>query len=212
MKAKCITIAIVIAIVCAFSAVQVWAGDPLSTTTFTPAYPSGASYDAAVASLPGLGLLPDGTTNRCDTNGEAELVLVISTFNVVGAAEFLCAADSEPITKAACYGTLYASALANESAGVAQAQCDFQDGIIDGAEIEAAYENTVILHDDLGLHDDRLITHDQEVQAKLDELIGKVDLVIARQLETIRLLNTPSGQRSTDVPACDGQPCSWNPE
>lgn len=204
MKTRCITTAIVLSIVCTFTAAQLWAGDPLSTTTFTPAYPSGTSYDAVVASLPGLGLLPDGTTNRCDTNGEAELVLVISTFNIVGAAEFLCEADSEPVSRALCFGALYSTALANESAGIAQAQCDFQDGIIDGAEIEAAYENTVILHDDLGLHDDRLITHDMEVQAKLD-------LLLERQLETIRLLNTPSGQRSTEVPACDGQPCSWNP-
>lgn len=182
----------------------------MSTTTFTPAYPSGPSYDTAVASLPGFGLLPDGTTNRCDTNGEADLVIVTSAFNAVGAAEFVCAALPSP-AKEGCFGTLSVTALANEAAGIAQAQCDFQDGLIDGAEIEAAFENTVILHDDLGLHDDRLITHDVEVQAKLDELIEKVDLVIARQLETIRLLHTPDGLRSTDVPACDGQPCSWNP-
>jgi hypothetical protein len=82
-------------------------------------------------------------------------------------------------------------------------QCDFQDALVDGAEIEAAYENSLIIHSDLGLHDDRLITHDEEVQAKLD-------LLLARQLETIRLIHTPNGLRSTDVPACDGGPCTWN--
>jgi hypothetical protein len=193
MKTRWTTIraaAIAAAILCILSASGAWAGDPLSTSTFDPAYPVGGSqepaYETAVATLPGLGLLPafpDGKTQRCSTNGEAELFLVISAFNVVGAAEFVCDAIPSP-GKEVCFAALSVVALANEAAGIANGQCAFQDGLVNAAEIQAAFENTKIIHADLGLHDDRLI----EVQTLLDVMDGKLD-------DIIRLLNTPTGRR-----------------
>lgn len=63
-----------------------------------------------------------------------------------------------------------------------------------------------------------LSTHDTEIksmlgniQAGVDANSDKLDVLITRQLEVIRLLHTPEGRRSTDVPACDGTPCRWNP-
>lgn len=60
-------------------------------------------------------------------------------------------------------------------------------------------------------------THDDDVKALLAVLQNGVsgngaqlELLLARQLEVIRLLHTPQGQRSSDVPACDGGPCRWN--
>jgi hypothetical protein len=212
MKTRWTTIQVTVlvaAILCTLSASGVWAGPPLSMSTFTPAYPAGPSYDAAVASLPGLGLLPDGTDDRCSTNGEADLLLVTSTFNIVGAAEFVC--EALPVgAKEICFGALSIVALANEAAGIAKAQCDFQDGLIDGAEIEAAFENSKIIHADLGLHDDKLDAHDLEMQEQFIIVQAKLDTLLSRQLEVIRLLHTPDGQRSSNVPACNGGPCTWN--
>ena len=103
-------------------------------------------------------------------------------------------------------------------------------GAIDGAEIEATYENTLGLvedvshiHDDLAAHEANLATHDKNIKAllatlqasvdansaKLDANSAKLDTLLARQLETIRLLLTPQGRRRSDVPACDGEPCDW---
>lgn len=60
-------------------------------------------------------------------------------------------------------------------------------------------------------------THDGEIKALLATLQSGVDgngeqleLLLSRQLEVIRLLHTPQGQRTSDVPACDGGPCRWN--
>lgn len=44
---------------------------------------------------------------------------------------------------------------------------------------------------------------------KVDNLQGDVDVITARQLEDIRLQVTPTGRRTTDVPACDGGACNF---
>jgi hypothetical protein len=136
-------------------------------------------------------------------------LLVISAFNVVGAAEFVCEA-LPPGAQEICFGALSVVALANEAAGIANAQCAFQDGLIDGAEIEAAFENSKIIHTDLGLHDDKLDDHALEMDAQFVIVQAKLDTLLFRQLEVIRLLHTPNGQRSSSVPACNGLPCTWN--
>lgn len=116
-------------------------------------------------------------------------------------------------------------------------EVDFHEGNIDSAEIEAGYENslkvlnnTAVIYDDLVAHDadmdDRLDDIDgtldvivetigrleekvDRIEAKLDLMDEKMDTMLAWQLETIRLVMTPQGQRSTDVPACNGEPCNW---
>ena len=96
-------------------------------------------------------------------------------------------------------------------------------GALDGAEIEATYENTLGLvgdvshiHDDLSVHETNLATHDTDIKALLATIQAiveangaKLDTLLARQLETIRLLHTPEGRRKSDVPACNGGPCDW---
>jgi|GEM_PF-4850736 len=282
---------------------------------FPPDYPSGNNYDAFIATLPGLGLLPAGKTNRTSADG------VGATYIAFHALQFTALA-----AQAVCDASLVAAPIACPIAGTANAaamatqvvlnQTAYQDGLIDGAETEAAYENTVILigqendlaadltahdtdvkgalstHDmdvksSLSTHDadiksvlntqgaditsalnahdtdikstvsthdteikSALSTHDSDIksalntqgaditsaliahdtsiknalashdgdvkallanlQAGVDANSAKLDLLLSRQLETIRLLHTPEGRRSTDVPACDGGPCSWN--
>lgn len=62
-----------------------------------------------------------------------------------------------------------------------------------------------------------LATHDADIKALLagvqsgvNDNGARLEILLARQLEVIRLLHTPQGQRTSDVPACDGGPCRWN--
>ena len=156
------------------------------------------------------------------------------------------------------YGIAAAFSYASE---IVLQQCNYQTALVDSAEIEAAFENTVAIigtsndidtvindptnftsdaelaivqtqltvhdtdiknnlniHDtdiknDLSAHDTdiktQLSTHDTDVKTLLVALQGSVDILLARQLEVIRLLNTPQGQRNTTVPACEGAGCDF---
>lgn len=73
----------------------------------------------------------------------------------------------------------------------------------------------VLTHDTDIKH--QLLTHDTDIKlllagikAVVDANGVKLDTVLARQLEVIRLLHTPQGKRSTNVPACSGGSCKWN--
>ena len=237
-------------------------------TTFSPAYPTGTDYNVYIATLPGLSLLFDTpdigtetgtslTDERCDANGEGGLriathVLVYATI----ATDATCAG----VGTFACipYGIAAAFSYASE---IVLQQCNYQTALVDSAEIEAAFENTVAIigtsndidtvindptnftsdaelaivqtqltvhdtdiknnlniHDtdiknDLSAHDTdiktQLSTHDTDVKTLLVALQGSVDILLARQLEVIRLLNTPQGQRNTTVPACEGAGCDF---
>ena len=117
---------------------------------FQANFPAGPGYDAMTASLAGLGLLLDtngnGETNDeyCDTNGEAKLALVEASFGTLVAGGAVCDA-LPPGAKEVCYGVLSPFALTLRSNAVAIIQCSTQDGFVDAAQTEAAFENTKIL-------------------------------------------------------------------
>jgi hypothetical protein len=74
---------------------------------------------------------------------------------------------------------------------------------------------TVISLHDINIDSD-LATHDADIknllaaiQATVSENGQKLDTLLERQLEAIRLLHTPSGRRESEVPACNGGPCDW---
>lgn len=265
------------------------------STLFAPAYPSGGNYNTWTATMPGLGLLIDspdigtetGTAlndERCDANAEAGTLIALSTLSAVAiAADTVCNSTPSPFEPAACIpaGVANAAVLATE---IVLWQCGYQTALVDSAEIEAAFENTVqligtvnhvdvMIHDEtnftddseLAVHDDdiktglathdtdvktavlvhdtdiksglathdaeiksavlihdtdiksALATHDSDVKALLANVQAgvnangaRLDLLLERQLEVVRLLHTPQGMRSTDIPACEGGPCSWN--
>lgn len=112
-----------------------------------PNFPTGAAYETFTATLPGLGLLldadGDGAVNDewCDSDGEARIAVVGATFRTLVAAGTLCGA-LPPGAKEVCFGGLAVAAAALESEATVIAQCAFQDSLIDGAVMEAAYENT----------------------------------------------------------------------
>ena len=95
-------------------------------------------------------------------------------------------------------------------------ECEFHDGKVDAAEIEAAYQNSASLVRDVGVLDDRvrgmrgrLESHDTEVkgeftaikaelaalQAQLGQQATMLEAVLANQQVVLELLNTPQGQR-----------------
>ena len=266
----------------------------MAAMTFVPAYPSGQDYDAFTATLPGLGFLNDspdvgtetGTAlndERCDTNGEARAQIALAALKVSAeAANAICNSTPSPFEPAACLpaGALNASVVASE---IVLSQCSYQTALVDSAEIEAAFENSVeligtvnnvdaIINDETNFTDDAelaahdgdiksaVVTHDTDIktavsshdtdiknavathdtdiknvvsqhdtdvktalathdgdvkallatlQAGVDANAARLDLLLARQLEVVRLLHTPQGRRSTDIPACDGSPCRW---
>ena len=252
--------------------VQVQISALLAAQLFAPAYPTGGNYNTFTATLPGLGMLNDsadvgtetGTAlndERCDTNGEGGARIALATLRV--AAEIgntACNSTPSPFEPAVCIpaGVLNEVVIADE---IVLDQCEYQTALVDSAEIEAAFENSVqaigtvnnidivvndetnftsdaelaivqtqlTVHDadiknnlnihdtdiknDLSTHDtdikSQLSTHDADVKTLLVALQGSVDILLARQLEVIRLLHTPQGQRNTTVPACEGAGCDF---
>ena len=224
---------------------------------FPPAYPVGGNYDTFTATLDGFGLLSDGPdagseTNdeRCDSDGEAAQQIALATEKVICVLGELAAdAIIEPISRGVAFGL---TAICQEivvATEITIAQCDLQDALVDGAEIEAAYENSKIISNqvtevsveldahntniegDINVHDtnisnkldvhdidikNALNTHDTEIKSLLANIQAvvnangnKIDVLLERQLDVVRLLHTPQGRRSSSVPACNGSDCNW---
>lgn len=196
------------------------AGPLAATTLFPPAYPFGSTYDVWVATLPGLGLLSDSdgdgslANERCSTDGESGINIAAGPLEaaaIVGdvACNSIVVILGEGTNLPACIvaGVLHEAVLANQIVG---AQCASQDGLVDSAEIEAAYENSKIIagqadgivtqlttHDTdvktaLATHDTdiktALATHDAEIKAALQaHHVAVINLLTANQAQSIKI-------------------------
>jgi hypothetical protein len=127
------------------------AGDEKAAVGSQPGYPAGASYDAFTATLPGLGLLPDrngdGAVNdeRCDFNGKSELALVQGSLQVLIATGILCnlVPSGPPLfLQEVCFAGIAVAAATLQGSAIVISQCKYQDGLVQAAEITAAYQNT----------------------------------------------------------------------
>jgi hypothetical protein len=122
---------------------------------FEPGYPEGPNYDVFTATLTGLGAISDSDSDgqindeRCTDQYEAGLQIAIAVAAVANsAAQGACAiagADPTGIATAVACAISTATDLVQVSIEIAIAQCDFQSGAVDSAELQAAYENTRIL-------------------------------------------------------------------
>jgi hypothetical protein len=120
---------------------------------FLPQYPDPGTmpkYAEFTATLPGLGFLGDGDDDgavadeRCNSSKEAGLgegIAALATLVAVGTA---CNVAPENVD-IGCFAVLTVLTTALESVSILHAQCGLQDGLVNGAEIEAAYENTRML-------------------------------------------------------------------
>ena len=107
-----------------------------------PKFPTGTSYDALIATLPGLGLLldtnGDGRLNDeyCDTNGEARVALVAGPYAVIKAGELACNAIPAPGDDV-CAAALAIVAVPFQANAIVITQCSLQDGFVDSAQVKA---------------------------------------------------------------------------
>ncbi len=186
------------------------------------------------AALPGAVLAKNG-----ERNDTAVVILASAAVGtakaVVAGLEVVCgldivAAATVGFGAAACTTAFVAVAAAVEILAAFQS-CD---ATVDEAHLDAAFfraEDNFILgshiHEDLEQHagdlDDlkgvtdaiaaALEQHDLDLKdlfaAHEADLAEKFAALMAAQLETIRLLTTPTGRRSTDILACDGGPCDF---
>jgi hypothetical protein len=139
---------------------------------FEPAYPAGGGWDAFIGPAQGFDILDgdgDGAFNdeRCDSNREAALAEIGATLGVLVALGTACEAlpagpdvtcVTPPIVPVPgpqefCTAALTVPATLLEANATSITRCELQDAFVDGAEVEAAYENTkLILSRDLEQH------------------------------------------------------------
>lgn len=211
---------------------------PLSPTTLTtpfpPDYPPGSGpYKTQILdAIAGFGISGASSSNRCDTSDWADYVAVWWPLNkgidIFDGACVVAGCDPTGIACAVACGILETAKIALKVAAVPLEACGVHDGAIDGAEIEATYENTLGLvgdvshvHGDLAthatsianqlsLHDvelkARLADHDTDIKTILATIQGGVaenqrliKILMSRQLEIMRLLITPDGRREINA-------------
>jgi hypothetical protein len=206
--------------------------EPLSDTTLTtplqPDYPPGSGpYKFSILDAMATVGLGGDSDDRCSASAWGDFVGVWwplnKGFDILDGACVVSGCDPTGVACLVACGILETAKIFLKAAAVPLEACDVHQGAIDGAEIEATYENTLGLvgdvshvHDDIAEHEKNLATHDTDVkallttlQASVDANSDKLDLLLERQLETIRLLHTPQGRRKSAVPACNGGPCDW---
>lgn len=227
---------------------------------FSPDYPpgSGAYKDVIIDSIAAFGIGGATNTDRCLNNDWGNFIGVWwplnKAFDTLDGACVVAGCDPIGIACAVTCGILETAKIALKIAAVPLEACDVHQGAIDGAEIEATYENVIHVHDNLATHDTEiksgLATHDTEIKGNLtihdteikgnltihdttikgalathdtdikallvtlqetvDANSGKLDTLLERQLEVVRLLHTPQGRRDSDIPACNGEACDWS--
>jgi len=176
---------------------------------FTPAYPDPATmpnYDTFTATLPGLGYLKDGdddgmlSDERCDSNMEAGLGEAVAVMKAIAAGTVLCDTLPENVD-IACFVALSAVATAAQSAATVAAQCRYEDGLIDGAEAEATYENTklVVVAQLEGSLDTCTPLGTLVLPRSLGGRAEEVRDLVRRRIEQMRALGqTPNGVRRAE--------------
>lgn len=120
---------------------------------FAPGYPDPATapdYGVFTATLPGLGYLNDGDGDGnlhdelCGANKRSGLGSGLAALSTIVALTPGCNAAPENVDSG-CFAAMTVLTTALEGVSIVDAQCKLQDGLVGGAEAEAAYENTKLL-------------------------------------------------------------------
>ncbi len=146
---------------------------PTLTTPFPPDYPpgTGAYKDTIIDAISGYSIGGASDINRCDASDWGDYIGVWwplnETFDALDGACVVAGCDPTGIGCAITCGILEIAKVALKVAAVPLEACDIHQGAIDGAEIEATYENTLGLVGDVShLHDD-LTAHDTNIDGDL---------------------------------------------
>lgn len=151
--------------------------EPLSatnlTTPFPPDYPpgSGPYKNVIIDGIADFGISGASNTNRCDASDWGDYVAVWwplnKVFDELDGACVVAGCDPTGVACAIACGILETAKIALKVAAVPLEACDVHQGAIDGAEIEATYENTLGLVGDVShVHDD-LADHDTAISTQL---------------------------------------------
>lgn len=94
------------------------------------------------------------------------------------------------------------------------------NGLIQNLDTDLSVHDTTVktiinthdttMKEEVGAHDTDIKLLLADIQTKLEVLQATADTNGAVLLEVVRLLHTPSGKRTSDVPACNGADCEWN--
>jgi hypothetical protein len=195
---------------------------PPLTTPFPPDYPpnSGPYRTEIIDDIAFFGITGASSTNRCGASSWGDFVGVWwplnKAFDTLDGACIVAGCDPTGIVCASVCGVLETAKVALKVAAAPLEACDVHQGAIDGAEIEATYENTLGLVGDVShVHDD-LADHDADIKALIGNIEETVEenqrlikVLMSRQLEVMRLLITPAGTReiNENVLTCTGDDC-----
>lgn len=134
-------------------------------------YPAGTDYDSAVATL-GL----DNET-RCSANLEGVIFITKSTAEAIqvaaqAACDVAAANPDTPGAQVAACATLAGVSAAAVAAQIASEQCGLQDALVDSAEVEATFEQSLLLLEGANRLDVRTViiderTHSMDIRAHL---------------------------------------------
>jgi hypothetical protein len=158
----------------------------LSLGPFPPEYPpdSGLYYSKIVAELKAYGLVTS-EKERCNSTAIADWWSIWWEANSASViADWLCnvgGCDPSGIFCAIACIITETGSKAVFALGRPVDLCSFHDANIDSAELQAGYENTVRIMNNLNEHDERLGNEFGSMDTKLDEII--------------ELLKTPQGNR-----------------
>ena len=160
-----------------------FAAGGLSGQLFTPQYPDGNAWNAFIATLK-LGALTDTNgvngvrDERCDTGFEAGLAIAYSTAKVASEiAATACDGDEEPVSRAICFTAAVVTRSAELATEILQNQCGFQDGSVDSAELQAAYENSKIIWGGLNELSGNVATGVSTIDNHVSTVEGKVTTI-----------------------------------
>jgi hypothetical protein len=167
------------------------------TTPFPPDYPPGSgSYKTVVIDgIAAFGISGASNTNRCDASDWGGFVAIWwplnKAFDTLDGACVVAGCDPIGIGCAITCGILEAAKIALKIAAVPLELCDVHQSAIDGAEIEAIYENTLGLvgdvshvHDDLTAHDTNIDTDLAAHDTNIDTDLAAHDTNIDGDLQT----------------------------
>ncbi len=157
----------------------------LPADLFTPGYTTGANYTTFRASIVGFGgisdtagSLPGLADERCDSNFEAGVAIAQATFafaNII--ADNVCEALPE-LADIPCWVANGVLQVAAEATNTVAAQCSIVDGAVNAAEIQAGYQNTVAIYNNLDAHHLALAAHNtnlNNINTAIQFLINKHD-------------------------------------
>ncbi len=110
------------------------------------------------------------SSQQCSVTVETNLSQVVSAMNgAVAASTPVCSIIPAPFN-AACWAPVAALAIAGAVSTGIFADCQEQDGLVNAAEINAAFHNTVTIYDKLGAVDSHITAVDNKLSNSLTNL------------------------------------------